>query len=36
MTVLIANGLVVTMDSERSVITDGAVAIEGERIAEVG
>jgi len=33
---LIANGLVVTMGPERRVITDGAVAIEDDRIAAVG
>ena len=34
--ILIANGIVVTVDRERRVIDDGAVAIEGGRITEVG
>ncbi len=34
--ILIVGGLLVTMDQERRVITDGAVAIEGDRIIEVG
>ena len=33
---LVKNGLVVTMDPERRVITDGAVAIEGNIIKSVG
>jgi 5-methylthioadenosine/S-adenosylhomocysteine deaminase len=33
---LIKNGFVVTLDGERRVIRDGAVAIEGDRIAAVG
>lgn len=33
---LIKNGLVVTMDQDRRVITDGAVAIEDNKIREVG
>lgn len=33
---LIKNGLVVTMDPERRVITDGAVAVEGNTIVGVG
>src|SRR5919201_6957291 len=35
--VLIKNaGWVVTMDGDRRIFTDGAVAIEGDRIVEVG
>ncbi|MBX3174734.1 MAG: amidohydrolase family protein [Gemmatimonadaceae bacterium] len=34
--ILIANGTVITMDSGRRVIEDGAVAIRGTRIVEVG
>lgn len=34
--VLIAGGTVITMDQERRVIRDGAVAIDGGRIVEVG
>ncbi|MBD3306001.1 amidohydrolase family protein [candidate division KSB3 bacterium] len=33
---LITNGIVITMDPERRVIEDGAVAIQGDRIAAVG
>jgi 5-methylthioadenosine/S-adenosylhomocysteine deaminase len=33
---LITNGLVVTMDPERRVITEGAVAVEGDTIISVG
>jgi cytosine/adenosine deaminase-related metal-dependent hydrolase len=33
---LIANGLVVTMDSTRRIIANGAVAVAGSRILEVG
>jgi 5-methylthioadenosine/S-adenosylhomocysteine deaminase len=33
---LLTKGLVVTMDPERRVITDGAVAVEGNRILAVG
>jgi 5-methylthioadenosine/S-adenosylhomocysteine deaminase len=36
MDLLIAGGTVVTMDAEFRVIADGAVAIEGDRIAAVG
>lgn len=36
-TILIKNaGWVVTMDADRRIFADGAVAIEGDRIAEVG
>ncbi|KAA2236312.1 amidohydrolase family protein [Salinarimonas soli] len=34
--ILIVNGIVVTMDAERRVIEDGAVAITGDRIVAVG
>jgi 5-methylthioadenosine/S-adenosylhomocysteine deaminase len=34
--ILITNGIVVTMDPERRVIEDGAVAIEKDRIVAVG
>jgi len=34
--ILITNGLVVTMDSENRLIPNGAVAISGDRIAEIG
>ena len=34
--VLILNGIVFTMDDENRVLKDGAVAIEGDRIVEVG
>ncbi len=34
--VLVRGGTVVTMDAERRVLEDGAVAIRGERIVEVG
>ena len=34
--ILIKNGILITMDPERRVIEDGAVAIEGERIVAVG
>lgn len=34
--ILIVNGIVVTMDGERRVIEDGAVAISGDRIVDVG
>jgi len=34
--IIIKNGLVITMDSKRRVIKDGAVAIEGKYIKEVG
>jgi len=34
--ILIVNGIVVTMDDERRVIEDGAVAISGDRIVDVG
>jgi putative selenium metabolism protein SsnA len=33
---LIGNGVVVTLDDESRVLTDGAVLVEGDRIAEVG
>lgn len=33
---LISGGTVVTMDKSRSIITDGAVAVSGTRIADVG
>jgi cytosine/adenosine deaminase-related metal-dependent hydrolase len=33
---LIRHGYVITMDDERRIITDGAVAIDGRRIVEVG
>jgi cytosine/adenosine deaminase-related metal-dependent hydrolase len=33
---LIKNGLLVTMDQQRRVITDGAIAVRGDRIVEVG
>src|SRR5271154_2778101 len=36
MNLLIAGGTVITMDAEFRVIEDGAVAIEGDRIAAVG
>lgn len=34
--ILIKNGLIVTLDAQRRVITDGALAISGAKIAEVG
>jgi 5-methylthioadenosine/S-adenosylhomocysteine deaminase len=34
--ILIKNGFVVTMDGDRRVIEDGAVAVEGSRIVDVG
>lgn len=34
--VLIKNGCVITVDSQRRVIEDGAVAVKGERIVAVG
>jgi cytosine/adenosine deaminase-related metal-dependent hydrolase len=33
---LIFNGLIITMDSQRRIIKDGAIAIEGKRILDVG
>lgn len=33
---LIANGMVVTMDAGRNIVTDGAVLVRGDRIAAVG
>lgn len=36
MTTVIHNGLLVTVDAERRIILDGAVAMEGNRIAETG
>ena len=33
---LIAGGLVVTLDAQRRVIQDGAVAVDGDRIIAVG
>lgn len=36
MALVISGGVVITMDATRRVIPDGAVAIEGERIAAVG
>ncbi|MBV9404984.1 MAG: amidohydrolase, partial [Acidobacteriaceae bacterium] len=33
---VVSHGLVVTMDSERHVISDGAVAIQGDTIQEIG
>ena len=34
--ILITNGIVVTMDPSRRVIDDGAVAITGDRITDIG
>ena len=34
--ILITDGVVITMDSDRSVIENGAIAIEGEQIIDVG
>ena len=34
--IIITNGIVVTMDPQRRVIEDGAVAIEKDRIVAVG
>ena len=34
--ILIQHGLLVTVDRERRIITDGAVAVRGDRIVEVG
>ena len=34
--VLVRGGDVVTMDAERTVVSDGAVAVRGDRIAAVG
>ena len=34
--ILITGGVVITMDPERRVIEDGAVAIDGSRIVAVG
>jgi len=34
--ILIENGIVITMDSRRRIIKDGAVAIEGDKVIEVG
>jgi cytosine/adenosine deaminase-related metal-dependent hydrolase len=36
MDILIVDGTIITMDSERRIVTDGAVAIKGDRIEEVG
>ncbi|MCA3859129.1 MAG: amidohydrolase, partial [Burkholderia sp.] len=33
---LIANGCVITMDPQRRVIENGAVAVDGDRIVAVG
>ena len=33
---LLAHGVVVTMDPDRTILEDGAVAIEGQRIVAVG
>jgi hypothetical protein len=33
---LVRHGYVITMDAERRIITDGAIAIMGRRIVEVG
>ena len=33
---LVRHGYVITMDAERRIITDGAIAIVGRRIVEVG
>ena len=34
--ILVTNGIVVTMDSENRIISSGAVAISGDRIADIG
>lgn len=34
--ILIKNGLIVTLDSQRRIITDGAIAVSGNKITEVG
>lgn len=36
MTMILAHGTVVTMDERRRIIEDGAVALEGDRISQVG
>ena len=33
---LIINGLIITMDHNRRIITDGAIAIEGNKIVSIG
>ena len=33
---IVAHGTIVTMDAERRILTDGAVAIQGNRIVEIG
>ena len=34
--VLIRNGTILTVDGERRILTDGAVAVRGDRIVAVG
>ena len=34
--ILIEGGLILTVDSERTILTDGAIAIRGDRIVAVG
>ena len=34
--ILIRNGTILTVDGERRIVTDGAVAVRGERIVAVG
>ena len=34
--ILIEKGTVLTLDGERRILTDGAIAIKGDRIAAVG
>ena len=34
--ILIRNGTILTVDGERRIVTDGAVAIRGDRIVAVG
>ena len=34
--IIIAQGVIITIDPERRIITDGAIAIEADRIVDIG